>query len=158
MASGSAAVMVGITWPLLRPDAPQPTALPSSRMTRLPRFARWSAAESPVKPPPTMTISASASFVSAGAGARSGAVAAQMGGGNSTFCMASRIFKTGWRPALAGDGGEQALGIFMSGVGEDLRRWPRFRDLALRHDDDAVAKLGCDAQVVCYEKQRQVEP
>ena len=43
-------------------------------------------------------------------------------------------------------------------IGEDLRRWPGFGDLALRHDDDAVAKLCCNAQVVRYEKQRQVEP
>src|SRR5690606_14105683 len=158
MASGSAAVMVGITWPLLRPDAPQPTALPSSRMTRLPRFARWSAAESPVKPPPTMATSAFASLVSGFAGMRAGAVAAQMEGGKTMFCMVSRIFQTRRRPALAGNGGKEALCILMLRISEDLSRRTCFGDLSLRHDDDAIAKLGRDAQIMRYEKKRQIEP
>ncbi len=43
-------------------------------------------------------------------------------------------------------------------ISEDLSRRTCFGDLTLRHDDDAVAKLGRDAQIMRYEKQRQVEP
>ena len=50
---------LGITKPVLRPDAPKPTSWASSTTTRAPVSARWKACESPSSPAPTTSTSAS---------------------------------------------------------------------------------------------------
>ena len=64
------------TWPPFRPLAPHPTRAASSTMTEYPRSARCRAAETPVKPAPTMQTSADSGPASAGRGTSAGAVAA----------------------------------------------------------------------------------
>src|SRR4029079_15877282 len=52
ISSGSGRDSVGITWPLLRPEAPQPGSAASTIATSTPASRRCSAVERPVKPAP----------------------------------------------------------------------------------------------------------
>ena len=66
MSSGSGRDNVGITWPLLRPDAPQPGSAASTTATSTPASRRCNAVDSPLKPPPITTTSASSAPCKAG--------------------------------------------------------------------------------------------
>jgi hypothetical protein len=84
MAEGSCPASVGMTWPLLRPDAPQPGSAASTTVTSTPASRRWIAVDRPVKPAPITTTSACTSPSSAGRTGPAGAVAAQSEGGQVT--------------------------------------------------------------------------
>ena len=66
MSSGSGRDNVGITWPLLRPDAPHPGSIASTIATSTPISRRCSAVDRPVKPPPMMMTSACCGPISSG--------------------------------------------------------------------------------------------
>ena len=57
ISTGSRRESVGITCPLLRPDAPQPGSAASSTTTSTPTRRRCKAADKPVRPAPMMTTS-----------------------------------------------------------------------------------------------------
>ena len=70
-----------MTWPLFRPEAPQPISAPSNTVTGTPASAKCSAAESPVKPAPTTATPVRASPSNGSVAGGAGAVAAQRLGG-----------------------------------------------------------------------------
>src|SRR5665213_3391521 len=74
----------GITWPPLRPDAPQPGSPASSTTTEAPDSARRNAAASPEKPAPTIATSALRDSSSGGVAGAGRAVAAHSEGGNGS--------------------------------------------------------------------------
>ena len=67
----------------------------------------------------------------------------------------------GWSrwPTLAGrgDGPQEALGVFVAGIVEDLVRRALLTDGAGVHDDDLVAHLGHDAKIVRDDDDRHAE-
>ncbi len=98
-----------ITWPPLRPEAPQPGSSASSSATRAPASARCRAADRPVKPPPTTQTSARVSPCSGGVSGALAAVAAQSeaGGAEAVIGDARKVALDGVRqaPWSAGQGG-----------------------------------------------------
>ena len=83
IASGSARDSVGITWPLLRPEAPKPGSAASRTTVPMPASARCRAAESPVKPAPITTASQRSSPARAGSSGPGGVTACQSDAGGT---------------------------------------------------------------------------
>jgi hypothetical protein len=87
MSSGSGRDNVGITCPLLRPDAPQPGSMASTMATSTPASRKCSAVDKPVKPPPMTTTSAAAVPVSRGRSGPGGVTAAHSEPGQRIFAV-----------------------------------------------------------------------
>ena len=87
MSSGSGRDSVGITWPLLRPEAPQPGSTASTTATSTPAPRRCSAVDSPVKPAPMTMTSAAAVPISSGNSGPGGVTAAHSESGQRTFAV-----------------------------------------------------------------------
>src|SRR3954452_20137415 len=85
MSSGSGRDRVGITCPLLRPDAPQPGSIASTIATSTPASRKCSAVDSPVKPPPMTTTSACCVPINSGRSGPGGVTAAHSESGQRTF-------------------------------------------------------------------------
>src|SRR3990170_3189297 len=87
ISSGSGRDRVGITCPLLRPEAPQPGSMASTMATSTPAPRRCSAVDRPVKPPPITMTSASAVPISSGNSGPGGVAAAHSESGQRTFAL-----------------------------------------------------------------------
>src|SRR3954469_17135326 len=85
MSSGSGRGNVGITCPLLPPEAPQPGSIASTIATSTPASRKCNALERPVKPAPITTTSALASPASDGRSGPGGVTAVQSDSGQPTF-------------------------------------------------------------------------
>src|SRR5258706_2049207 len=68
------------------------------------------------------------------------------------------IRQGGLAPVPARNGVEQFARIGVARCREDARRRTMLDDLAALHHGDAVADLGCDAQVVRDEQHRELQP
>ena len=89
---GSGRDRVGITCPLLRPEAPQPGSMASTTATSTPASRRCSAVDSPVKPPPMTTTSAAAVPTSSGRSGPGGVAAAHSEAGHRTLVLSIVVF------------------------------------------------------------------
>jgi hypothetical protein len=87
MSSGSGRDKVGITCPLLRPEAPQPGSIASTMTTSTPASRKCSAVDKPVKPPPMTTTSASFVPVSSDRSGPGGVTAAHSELGQRMFAL-----------------------------------------------------------------------
>src|ERR1700730_5852291 len=87
MSSGSGRDNVGITCPLLRPEAPHPGSIASTIATSTPPSRRCSAVERPVKPAPMATTSASYVQIHSGITRPGGVTAARNDGGQRTLSI-----------------------------------------------------------------------
>src|SRR3954447_14533005 len=92
MSSGSGRDNVGITWPLLRPEAPQPGSIASITATSTPASRKCSALDRPVKPAPITTTSASTAPATAGSFGAGGVTAAQIESAQSTLADCTLIY------------------------------------------------------------------
>src|SRR5262249_11203629 len=95
MSSGSGRDSVGITWPLLRPDAPQPGSMASTIATSMPASRRCSAVERPVNPAPITTTSACCVPVSSGSSGPGAVTAAHNESAQRTWVVLIGILSCG---------------------------------------------------------------
>src|SRR5690349_13956701 len=102
MSSGSGLDRVGITWPLLRPEAPHPGSIASTIATSTPASRKCSAVESPVKPAPITTTSAVCAPVNSGRSGLAGVTAAQSELGHCTCVLFIIMLPDVRRGELAG--------------------------------------------------------
>ena len=105
-----------MTWPLLRPEAPKPISAASSTVQAMPWLARYSAAESPVKPAPMTATSVRAGPSNGVVGGAGGAVAAHRLGGIAVVVM----------PACWGQRGATASGQRPASTPMAARAMPAF--------------------------------
>jgi hypothetical protein len=96
MSSGSGRDSVGITWPLLRPDAPHPGSIASTIATSTPASRRCSAVESPVKPQPITMTSACCVPINSGKSGPGAVAAAHSELGQRTFDVFIVILPCRW--------------------------------------------------------------
>jgi hypothetical protein len=87
MSSGSGRDSVGITWPLLRLDAPQPGSAASTTATSTPASRKCSALERPVNPAPITTTSAAAAPISRDSSGPGGVTAVHSESGQRTCAL-----------------------------------------------------------------------
>src|SRR5438477_3917247 len=87
MSSGSGRDKVGITCPLLRPEAPHPGSIASTIATSTPASRKCNAVDRPVKPAPMMTTSAAWPTLSSGRSGPFGVTAAHSESGQRTSAI-----------------------------------------------------------------------